>query len=73
VRAIIILRILRLSIIIYSIKPRLICNQIDSSTERVYTRKRVYIREERQTYFYKENVKSEGGGGSEYDTTLGLI
>jgi len=67
------LRILRLNTIIRSIKPGLIRNQIDSSIEEVYIRRRIYIREEEQIYFYRKNVKSEESDNSKYGTTLRLI
>ena len=67
------MRILRLNTIIRSIKPGLIRNQIDSSIEEVYIRRRIYIREEEQIYFYRKNVKSEESDNSKYGTTLRLI
>jgi len=72
-RAIAVLRILRLSAVIRSIEPGLIRNQIGGSTEGVYTRRRVYIREGGQTYFHRESVGGAGGGGPGEYTTLGSI
>ena len=72
-KAITILRILRLSTIIRSIKPRLIYNQIDGSTEEVYTKRRVYIRERKQTYFYRKSVRGVRSGGPGEYTILGFI
>ena len=67
------MRILRLSAIIRSIEPGLIRNQIGGSIEGIYTKRRIYIREEEQTYFYKESIRSVGGGGPDEYTTLGSI